>query len=106
MTGEGARPVRTRIAQKLTDALAPTDLIVIDESHHHAGHGHHHHPEGETHFRVEIVSPAFAGRSRVERHRMVNALLAAPADATVVRSRYGDKDAKCRDLSRDAPFSR
>ena len=76
MTGEGARPVRTRIAQKLTDALAPTDLIVIDESHHHAGHGHHHHPEGETHFRVEIVSPAFAGRSRVERHRMVNALLA------------------------------
>jgi BolA protein len=76
MTGEGARPIGTRIAQKLTDALAPTDLVVIDESHHHAGHGHHHHPDGETHFRVEIVSPAFAGRSRVERHRMVNALLA------------------------------
>ena len=75
MTGEGARPIGTRIAQKLTDALAPTDLVVIDESHHHAGHGHHHHPDGETHFRVEIVSPAFAGRSRVERHRMVNALL-------------------------------
>ncbi len=76
MTGEGARPIGTRIAQKLTDALAPTDLVVIDESHHHAGHGHHHHPDGETHFRVEIVSPAFAGQSRVERHRMVNALLA------------------------------
>lgn len=76
MTGEGARPVKMRIEQKLTDALAPTNLVVIDESHHHAGHGHHHHPDGETHFRVEIVSPAFAGRSRVERHRMVNALLA------------------------------
>jgi BolA protein len=76
MTGQGEGPVKARIEQKLTDALAPTSLAVIDESHHHAGHGHHHHPDGETHFRVEIVSPAFAGRSRIERHRVVNALLA------------------------------
>lgn len=75
MTGQGKGPVKARIEQKLTDALAPTSLAVIDESHHHAGHGHHH-PDGETHFRVEVVSPAFAGRSRIERHRVVNALLA------------------------------
>jgi len=56
-------------------ALSPQSLEVIDESHRHAGHGHHH-PEGETHFRVEIVSEAFEGKSRIERHRMVNALLA------------------------------
>jgi BolA protein len=76
MTGQGKGPVKARIEQKLTDALAPTSLSVIDESHHHSGHGHHHHPDGETHFRVEVVSPAFAGRSRIERHRVVNALLA------------------------------
>jgi BolA protein len=76
MTGQGEGPVKTRIEEKLTDALAPTALSVVDESHHHAGHGHHHHPDGETHFRVEIVSPVFSARSRIERHRMVNALLA------------------------------
>ncbi len=61
--------------KKLEDALRPTRLDMIDESHRHEGHGGHH-PDGESHFRVEIVSDAFAGKSRVERHRMVNALLA------------------------------
>jgi BolA protein len=75
MTGQAEGPVKTRIEQKLTDALTPSTLSVIDESYLHAGHGHHH-PDGETHFRVEIVSPAFSARSRIERHRMVNALLA------------------------------
>lgn len=69
--------VRTTIERKLTEALAPTRLDVIDDSARHAGHmGHRHHGDGETHFRVEIVSAAFAGKSRVERHRLVNALLA------------------------------
>ena len=76
MTDQAQGPVKTNIARKLTAALAPFSLEVIDESHHHAGHGHHHHPEGETHFRVEIVSAAFEGKSRIERHRMINALLA------------------------------
>ncbi|MGO4839805.1 BolA family protein, partial [Rhizobiaceae sp. 2RAB30] len=39
--------------------------------------------EGETHFRVRIVSPAFAGMSRIDRHRAVNRLLADELDAGV-----------------------
>ncbi len=56
---------------------------MVNESHLHAGHHHEgsgHHGAfdgtGETHFRVRVVSAAFAGRSRLERHRAVNALLA------------------------------
>ncbi len=75
MSQQPKAPIRAGIEAKLTAALAPRSLAVIDESHHHAGHGHHHHPEGETHFRVEIVSDAFDGKSRIERHRMINALL-------------------------------
>jgi BolA protein len=76
MTNQGKGPVKAGITRKLTEALAPTALEVIDESHHHAGHGHYRHPDGETHFRVEVVSAAFEGKSRLERHRLVNALLA------------------------------
>jgi len=64
-----------RIAGKLTTQLAPEQLKVIDESHQHHGHAGWR-EGGETHFRVEIVSPAFAGKSRLERHRLVNAALA------------------------------
>lgn len=64
-----------RIRTKLTDALAPVALEIEDESHRHAGHGATR-PEGETHFRVRVVSAEFQGKSRVERQRMVYALLA------------------------------
>ena len=64
------------ITNKLTKAFSPQSLDVIDESHQHAGHADHR-PGGETHFRVTIVSEAFRGKSRVERHRMINAILAA-----------------------------
>lgn len=67
--------VAERIESKLRDALAPSALEVIDESHLHAGHAGAR-PEGETHFRVKITSPAFAGMSRVESHRRVNEILA------------------------------
>lgn len=67
--------VQARIRTKLTDALAPLSLKVIDESHQHAGHGGHH-QDGESHFRIDVVSEAFAGKGRVERHRIVNSLLA------------------------------
>ena len=63
-----------RIAGKLTAQLAPEHLTVIDESHQHHGHAGWR-EGGETHFRVEIVSPAFSGKSRLERHRLVNAAL-------------------------------
>jgi BolA protein len=66
--------VRDLIAGKLTAAFAPERLEVLDESHRHVGHAGHR-PGGETHFRVHIVSDSFRGKSRLERHRMVNAAL-------------------------------
>ncbi len=66
---------KDHIAQKLREAFHPESLDVIDESHLHKGHAGHR-PGGETHFRVHIVSNAFEGKSRIDRHRMVNALLA------------------------------
>lgn len=69
-----------RIRSKITAALAPEMLEVIDESHRHAGHLQHDGgagQEGETHFRVLVVSSAFIGKSRVARQRLVYDLLAA-----------------------------
>ncbi len=68
--------VKDQIAEKLNAALAPQSLDVEDESQNHAGHAGHR-PGGQTHFRVYIVSEAFRGKSRVERHRMINQLLSA-----------------------------
>lgn len=63
------------ITKKLTEAFAPESLRVEDESHRHAGHAGDR-PGGESHYRVYIVSDAFRGKSRIERHRAVNAVLA------------------------------
>ena len=76
---QAAGRVKDRIRAKLYEALSPVSLEVIDDSHRHAGHMHH--PggvgqQGETHFTVKIVSQAFEGKSRVQRHRTVNELLA------------------------------
>jgi BolA protein len=65
---------RDLITEKLTEAFVPERLNVVDESHRHEGHAGHR-PGGETHFRVYIVSEAFRGKSRLERHRMVNETL-------------------------------
>jgi len=62
------------IINKLHEAFSPESLDVADESHLHEGHAGHR-PGGETHFRVNIVSPAFKGKSRIECHRMINAAL-------------------------------
>lgn len=67
--------MKEQIRAKLADALAPESLDVIDESALHAGHVGAR-PEGETHFRVEIVAAAFTGLSRVERQRLVYKILA------------------------------
>ena len=69
-----------RIESKLTEIFAPSSLSVTDESHLHAGHAGAR-PEGETHFRVEIVSETFAGQSRIGRHRAVNEALRDELDA-------------------------
>jgi len=70
-----AMSARDIITNKLREAFTPESLDVTDESHLHEGHAGHR-PGGETHFRVYIVSPAFEGKSRIERHRMINAVLA------------------------------
>lgn len=67
--------VADRIKQKLEAEFRPTRLAVIDDSARHHGHAGAR-PEGETHFKVEIVAPAFAGRSRVDRQRLVYQALA------------------------------
>ena len=66
--------VRDIIIKKLARSFAPERLQVVDDSHRHAGHAGAR-PGGETHFNVYIVSSAFDGKSRIERHRMVNATL-------------------------------
>lgn len=63
------------ITKKLTAAFAPESLRVEDESERHKGHAGHR-PGGETHYRVYIVAEAFRGKSRIERHRMINTALA------------------------------
>jgi BolA protein len=64
------------IIQKLTEAFAPQSLKVEDESHQHEGHSGSR-AGGQTHFRVYIVSDAFKNKPRIERHRMINAILSA-----------------------------
>ena len=59
------------LEQQLLALLAPTQLEVLDESAAHAGHSGANAEGFGTHFRVRIASPAFAGKSRVARHRLV-----------------------------------
>jgi BolA family transcriptional regulator, general stress-responsive regulator len=67
--------VEERIKEKLTKAFAPQSLEIVNDSDRHAGHAGS--PgTGESHFSVKVVSAAFAGKSRLERHRMVNEVLA------------------------------
>jgi BolA family transcriptional regulator, general stress-responsive regulator len=73
---DAAVRVEDLITRKLTEAFDPESLRVVDESDQHAGHAGHR-PGGETHFRVYIVADVFRGKSRLERHRMINATLSS-----------------------------
>jgi len=73
---------RELMIETLTKTFAPARLDVVDESQLHVGHAGHR-PGGETHYRVYIVSQAFKGKTRLERHRMVNAALASEIAAGV-----------------------
>jgi len=68
------------IQSKLTEAFAPTDLKIIDDSHQHAGHAS---AKGGGHYRVRIVSPAFSGQTTIQRHRMVYAALGRLMDGEI-----------------------
>jgi BolA protein len=82
--GRNAATMSTKddIINKLREAFVPESLDVVDESHLHEGHSGHR-PGGETHFRVHIVSPAFEGKTRIERHRMINTVLDAELKGSV-----------------------
>ena len=73
--------VKARIEAVLQENLQPQRLLVIDESHQHAGHQPGFTGNNETHMRVRIVSDQFVGMSRLDRHRMVNSLLKPELDA-------------------------
>ena len=81
MRDQNLMTVGERIKAKLQAAFAPSSIEVIDESHKHASHAHAIERRGtagatgETHFRVKVVSEAFKGKSRVDRHRAINHLL-------------------------------
>ncbi len=89
MGEQGEIAVGDRINAKLSAALAPACIEVIDESHMHASHAHAMNrlgaaaSPGGTHFHVKVVSEAFKGKSLVERHRAINHLLQAEFDAGV-----------------------
>jgi BolA protein len=74
--------VEATIRQTLMLALDPIRLDVVNESHLHAGHRSSPNT-GESHFRVLVVSPHFMGKSRLERHRMVNRALASLLEDSV-----------------------
>ena len=67
-------PVQAAIRRKLSEALAPSRLDIVDDSGRHAGHVGAR-PEGETHFVVEVASAQFAGLSRLARQRLVHKAL-------------------------------
>jgi len=86
--------LKSWITQALQERLHPMRLSVEDESHQHAGHAGWR-EGGETHFRIDIVSDRFSGKSRVERHRLVNAALAEAFDrglhALAIRAKAPDE---------------
>ena len=75
-------PVATEMLRRLGSALSPTRIDLVDDSEQHRGHGGYN-PDGESHFSLAIESPAFAGKSRVERQRMVYAALGELMDSRV-----------------------
>ena len=75
-------PVAAEMVRRLTEALRPTSLELIDDSEQHRGHGGYN-PAGESHFSLAISSAAFAGKSRVERQRLVHKALGDLLDERV-----------------------
>jgi len=74
MNARKTGPVATEMLARLNLALSPTAISLTDDSEQHRGHGGYN-PAGESHFSLAIESPAFAGKNRVERQRMIYAAL-------------------------------
>jgi BolA family transcriptional regulator, general stress-responsive regulator len=82
MNAQTPGPVAAEMLRRLNSALSPTKIELIDDSEHHRGHGGYN-PAGESHFTLRIESPDFAGKSRVERQRMIYAALRGLMEARV-----------------------
>ncbi|XP_060756980.1 bolA-like protein 1 [Neoarius graeffei] len=78
MEAASSRPVEASIRTKLTQALDPEHLEVLNESHMHAVP-----PDSESHFRVLVVSSRFEGLSLLQRHRLVNEALSHELSSSV-----------------------
>ena len=82
MNSERTGPVASEMLLRLNSALTPTRLQLIDDSEQHQGHGGYN-PAGESHFTLRIESPAFAGKNRVQRQRMIYAALGSLMESRV-----------------------
>jgi BolA protein len=82
MTHQKTGPVAAEMVRRLHSTLSPTAVELIDDSEQHRGHGGYN-PAGESHFTLKIESPAFAGKNRVERQRMIYAALGDLMEARV-----------------------
>ena len=74
MSASGTGPIATEMLRRLNSALHPTNVDLVDDSEQHRGHGGYN-PAGESHFTLIVEAPAFTGKSRVERQRLVYAAL-------------------------------
>ena len=75
-------PVASEMLRRLNSSLSPTHVELIDDSAKHRGHAGYN-PAGESHFTLRVESAAFAGKSRVERQRLVHAALGDLLDERV-----------------------
>jgi len=82
MNAQETGPVATEMLRRLHQALRPTRLDLTDDSEQHRGHGGYN-PAGESHFSLRIESAVFAGKTRVERQRMIYAALGELMEARV-----------------------
>ena len=82
MNAPATGPVAAEMLRRLHSSLSPTRVDLVDDSEAHRGHGGHN-PAGESHFTLSIESAAFAGKSRVERQRLVHAALGDLLDERV-----------------------
>ena len=82
MDASDTGPVASEMLARLAGALNPTEIELVDDSEKHRGHGGYN-PAGESHFSLAIESAAFAGKSRIERQRLVHRALGDLLDERV-----------------------
>ena len=82
MNAASIGPVAREMLRRLSSSLSPSHVELVDDSEQHRGHGGHN-PAGESHFTLRIESAAFAGKSRVDRQRLIHAALGDLLDERV-----------------------